>query len=175
MAAAESWCFRTDCNMVRERGTKYTAVKARPSRRYAGAALNRFHRLCAAAEIRGATPRYREDVAVGEALARMAKGPMTVTGLIAYAQDWGGLYIRANKPAFRQIRNHRALGIKNRFGIPDCPERVHRDSSLARLVGAPDAYDHGPQRCSWLALHLTNRMGDTGFLPRALQIAPAQF
>jgi len=53
--------------------------------------------------------RYCDDVAAGEALPNMAKKPMTVTGLIADAQGWGGLYIRANKPAFRQIRNHHAL------------------------------------------------------------------
>lgn len=27
----------------------------------------------------------------------LVKGPMTVTGFIAFAQGWGGLYIRANK------------------------------------------------------------------------------
>ena len=44
--------------------------------------------------------RYRpiwDDVGEGEALPTMLKGPMTLTGLIAYAQGWGGLYIRANK------------------------------------------------------------------------------
>jgi hypothetical protein len=97
----------------------------------------------------------------------MAKGPMTATGFIAYAQGWGGLYIRANKLAFRQVRHHPALGIKNRFGIPDCPERVHWEPEFAHQVGAPGAYDYGPERCSWLTHHLTNWMGDTGFLVRA--------
>ena len=46
---------------------------------------------------RGAEPRFWEDVADNEALPVMLKGPMTVTGFIAYAQGWGGLYIRANK------------------------------------------------------------------------------
>ena len=167
VADAESWCFRTDRDMARERGTKYADVKARPPRRYSDEELDRFYQLYEVEEVRGAVPRYWDDVVVGEALPTMAKGPMTVTGFIAYAQGWGGLYIRANKLAFRQIRNHRALGIKNRFGVPDCPERVHWDSDLARLVGAPDAYDYGPERCSWLAHHLTNWMGDAGFLLRA--------
>jgi hypothetical protein len=43
---------------------------------------------------------------------------MTVTGFIAYAQGWGGLYIRANKLAWRQVSHHPGLGILNRFGIP---------------------------------------------------------
>ena len=118
-------------------------------------------------KIRGATPRYWEDVTVGEALPTMAKGPMTVTGFIAYAQGWGGLYIRANKLAWRQVSNHPGLGIANRFGIPDCPERVHWEPEFALMVGAPGAYDYGPERCSWLTHHLTNWMGDDGFLRRA--------
>jgi hypothetical protein len=97
----------------------------------------------------------------------MAKGPMTVTGFIAFAQGWGGLYIRANKLAWKQIHRHPGLGIKNRFGIPDCPERVHWENDFATMVGAPGAYDYGPERCSWLTHHLTNWMGDDGFLRRA--------
>ena len=92
---------------------------------------------------------------------------MTVTGFIAYAQGWGGLYIRANKLAWRLIHVHPGIGIKNRFGIPDCPERVHWEEEFALMVGAPGAYDYGPERCSWLTHHLTNWMGDDGFLRRA--------
>ena len=32
------------------------------------------------------------------------------------------------------------------------------------MVGTPGAYDYGPERCSWLTHHLTNWMGDDGFL-----------
>lgn len=167
VAEAESWCFRTDRDAAREQGTKYTEVKARPPRRYTEEELERVWRLYEAEEVRGATPRYWEEVQVGDALPTMAKGPMTVTGFIAYAQGWGGLYIRANKLAWQQVRNHAGLGIKNRFGIPDCPERVHWEPEMALLVGAPGAYDYGPERCSWLTHHLTNWMGDDGFLVRA--------
>ena len=92
---------------------------------------------------------------------------MTVTGFIAYAQGWGGLYIRANRLAWKQVQAHPGLGIRNRFGIPDCPERVHWEPEMALLVGAPGAYDYGPERCSWLTHHLTDWMGDDGFLVRA--------
>jgi acyl dehydratase len=167
IAEADSWCFRTDRDAAREEGTKYSAVKARPPKRYGEEELQRVWRLYAEEEVRGATPRYWEDVAVGDRLPTMAKGPMTVTGFIAYAQGWGGLYIRANKLAWKQVHKHAGLGIKNRFGIPDCPERVHWENEFARMVGAPGAYDYGPERCSWLTHHLTNWMGDDGFLRRA--------
>jgi len=167
VAEADSWCFRTDRDQAREQGTKYSDVRARPPRVYTDAELEQVYKLYAAEEIRGATPRYWEDVAVGDELPTMAKGPMTVTGFIAYAQGWGGLYIRANKLAWRLAHNHAGLGIKNRFGIPDCPERVHWEPEFALMVGAPGAYDYGPERCSWLTHHLTNWMGDDGFLRRA--------
>jgi hypothetical protein len=89
---------------------------------------------------------------------------MTVTGFIAFAQGWGGLYIRANRLAWKQIHAHPGLGIPNRFGIPDCPERVHWEEEFALMVGAPGAYDYGPERCSWLTHHLTDWMGDDAML-----------
>ena len=114
--------------------------------------------------MRGSRTRFIEDVAAGERLPRMVKGPMTVTGFIAFAQGWGGLYIRANKLAWKQLQKHPGLGIPNRFGIPDVPERVHWEDELAMLVGTPAAYDYGPERCSWMSHQLTNWMGDEGFL-----------
>jgi len=167
VAEADSWCFRTDRDVAREEGTKYAELKSRPQRRYSDAELEEVWRLYAAEEVRGATPRYFEDVAVGDALPNMAKGPMTVTGFIAFAQGWGGLYIRANKLAWKQVHRHKGLGIPNRFGIPDCPERVHWENEFALMVGAPGAYDYGPERCSWLTHHMTNWMGDDGFLRKA--------
>ena len=167
VAEADSWCFRTDRDTARESGTKYTEVKARPPQTYTEDELARIYRLYHDETVRGAQVRYWDDVTAGEALPPMVKGPMTVTGFIAYAQGWGGLYIRANKLAWKQIHAHPGLGIANRFGIPDCPERVHWEPEFALMVGAPGAYDYGPERCSWLIHHLTNWMGDDGFLRQA--------
>jgi acyl dehydratase len=167
LAEADSWCFRTDRDQAREQGTKYTALKAKPPKRYGEEELVRIGKLYAEEEVRGATPRHWDDVEVGDKLPTMAKGPMTVTGFIAFAQGWGGLYIRANKLAWKQVHKHPGLGIKNRYGIPDCPERVHWENEFALMVGAPGAYDYGPERCSWLTHHLTNWIGDDGFLRRA--------
>jgi acyl dehydratase len=167
VAEADSWCFRTDRDQAREEGTKYAELKAKPPRHYTDEELARLYKLYAGEEMRRGLPRYWDGVEAGEQLPTMAKGPMTVTGFIAFAQGWGGLYIRANKLAWKQIHRHPGLGIKNRFGIPDCPERVHWENDFATMVGAPGAYDYGPERCSWLTHHLTNWMGDDGFLRRA--------
>ncbi|MEL0110598.1 MAG: MaoC family dehydratase N-terminal domain-containing protein, partial [Rickettsiales bacterium] len=119
VADADSWCFRTERDHAREEGTKYKDLKARPEHRYTKEELAEAFKLYANEEIRGAETRYWDDVAEGEDLPTMLKGPMTVTGFIAYAQGWGGLYIRANKLNWKQIHAHPGLGIENRFGIPD--------------------------------------------------------
>jgi acyl dehydratase len=163
VAECDSWVFRTDRDEARERGTKYTDARGRVEP-FDTDQLAEIYRLYDNEQIRGAAPRYWEDVKEGEALPRMLKGPMTVTGFICYAQGWGGLYIRANKLAYQQHAKHAGLGIRNRFNVPDCPERVHWDHDFALEVGAPGAYDYGPERCSWLTHHITNWMGDDGFL-----------
>ncbi|KRC73025.1 hypothetical protein D3C87_374790 [compost metagenome] len=167
VAEADSWCFRTERDHAREQGSKYKEVRAREPRRYSPEEIKEAYKLYAQEEVRGATPRYWEDVKEGEALPVMFKGPMTVTGFIAYAQGWGGLYIRANKLAWQLIDAHPGVGITNRFGIPDVPERVHWEEEFALEVGAPGAYDYGPERNSWLTHHLTNWMGDAGFLRKS--------
>ena len=160
----ESWCFRTERDTARERGTKYTGVKQQAPVSYPRERIAEIFDRYAHEEIRGTTPRYVEDVRVGDKLPGMVKGPMTVTGFIAYAQGWGGLYIRANRLAWKQLQKHPGLGIPDRFGIPDVPERVHWDTDLAQRVGTPEAYDYGPERTSWMTHHLTDWMGDAGFL-----------
>ena len=167
VAGADSWCFRTDRDQAREVGTKYTETRARGVQKFTEEELQSFYKYYENEEIRGATPRYWDDVKDGEELPRMLKGPMTVTGFIGFAQGWGGLYIRTNKIAWEMMSKHPGLGIKNRFGIPDCPERVHWEEEFAHMVGAPGAYDYGPERCSWLTHHATNWMGDAGFLRKA--------
>ena len=164
LAAGDSWCFRTERDTARERGTKYEEAKARPPMRYTADELKRIFDLYEGEQVRGAEARYHEDVEVGDEVAPIVKGPMTVTGFIAFAQGWGGLYIRANKLAWKQLKKHPNVGIPNRFGIPDVPERVHWEDDLAVAVGTPGAYDYGPERCSWLTHQLTNWMGDDGFL-----------
>jgi len=164
LASCDSWCFRTDRDVARESGTKYSEVMTREPRVYSQEELDRVYRLYDAEDIRGDRPRYWEDVKAGDTLPTMAKGPMTVTGFICYAQGWGGLYIRANKLAYKMQRRHPGTGIRNRFGIPDCPERVHWEPEFARKVGVPGAYDYGPERFSWMTHAVTNWMGDDAFL-----------
>ena len=85
LCSGDSWCFRTERDTARELGTKYESAKARPPIRYTAEDLEEVFGLYEAETVRGAEPRYVEDVSVGDELPVMAKGPMTVTGFIAYA------------------------------------------------------------------------------------------
>ncbi|MFQ5521416.1 MAG: acyl dehydratase, partial [Candidatus Methylomirabilia bacterium] len=159
---ADSWCFRTERDTARERG-KYGAVEPH---RYSAEEMEGIRRAYGAEVIRGATPRYVEEVEVGETLPEVVKGPLTVTSVIAFLQGWGGLYIGAHGQAFELFERHPALAIPNAFGVPEPPERVHWEEAMARAVGVPRAYDYGPERVAWLGHLVTNWMGDDGFLSR---------
>src|SRR5262245_22697326 len=162
VCVADSWCFRTERETARERG-KY---KAEGPHRYTEAELEAIKRAYATEEIRGAVPRWWDDVQVGDALPEVVKGPLTVTSVVAFVQGWGSLYVRAHGLAFEMFERHPALGIPNGFGVPEPPERVHWDEAMARAVGVPGAYDYGPERVAWLGHLVTNWMGDAGFLRR---------
>lgn len=159
---ADSWCFRTERDAARERKT-YPPMEPH---RYSAEAIERIRRGYESEEFRGATPRYWEDVTVGDRLPEVVKGPLTVTSIIAFVQGWGSLYVRAHGLAFDLFARHPALAIPNAFGVPEPPERVHWDDALARAVGVPAPYDYGPERVAWLGHLVTNWMGDTGFLAR---------
>jgi len=164
---ADSWCFRTERDTARERA-KYQPVEPH---RYSGEEIERIKRAYTDEQVRGATPRYLEDVKAGEALPEVVKGPLTVTSIVAFVQGWGSLYVRAHGLAFELFDRHPALGIPNAFGVPEPPERVHWDEALARAVGVPGAYDYGPERVAWLGHVVTNWMGDSGRLARlAVQV-----
>src|SRR5438046_6064154 len=159
---ADSWCFRTERDTARE----LQRCRALEPHGYAPEEIERSRRAYAGEAIRGAAPRYWEDVTVGEPLPEVVKGPLTVTSVIAFVQGWGSLYVRAHGLAFDLFERHPALGIPNEFGVPEPPERVHWDADLARAVGVPAPYDYGPERVAWLGHLVTNWMGDAGMLRR---------
>ena len=108
------------------------------------------------------TRRYWDDVAVGEKLPRVLKGPLTPTGEIAF-ESFFGVYLVGNVVAARLYDKHPALMIPNEQGVPEPPQRVHWDNHFTnRLLGLPGAYDLGPVRCSWMIQALTDWVGDDG-------------
>jgi acyl dehydratase len=146
-----------------ERG-KYRHI---PRHRYTKAELKAIEKDYDAEERRGATPRYYEDVKVGDIIPQLVKGPLTVTELITFHCGTGGPFLMANKIAHMYIRDHPAACIPDsETNVPDFPERFHWDDSFAQEIGFPRGMDTGGQRIAWLAQVVTNWMGDDGFLAK---------
>ncbi|MGE3857052.1 MAG: MaoC family dehydratase N-terminal domain-containing protein [Dehalococcoidia bacterium] len=117
-------------------------------------------------EVRGAEPRYWEDVQVGDELTPTVYGPLTVTDMLASAsaiglQMTGSL---AFKSAYNLRKTNPRMWMLNEHGIPDVIEAVHWDPWIARTTGNPMPYDYGTQRIAFTTHVITNWMGDEGWL-----------
>lgn len=114
---------------------------------------------------RGATPRYWEDVEVGEELPRVVKGPLRSNDFVAWYAGTMGVraYGGALEDYIHYRRRHRDYHI-GANGVKDSPGRGHLEGQAGSDMGMGGAYDIGPQRVSWAMQCLTNWMGDAGFL-----------
>lgn len=123
-------------------------------------------------EVRGARPRYWEDVQVGDEIVPVVKGPWTVTAYIVFAEGTGHRnFHRAHKVAYEYRKRHPKAYPFTKYGFPDVIARVHWDRELAREAGVPAEYEMGGERIAWLSQAVTNWMGDDGWLQRlSLQI-----
>ncbi|MGX1702010.1 FAS1-like dehydratase domain-containing protein [Microbacterium sp. NPDC055357] len=150
---------------ARETG-KYKDV---PEPSYTADDIARLDEVFAAEQVRGAETRYFEDVAVGDSLGTMAKGPLTTTDMIVFHAGGYGFVPYGLKTSRLNWRNRQripAFYVENEFGVPDVAQRVHWDSDWAKAIGNPRAYDYGVLRECWLHHYLTDWMGDDGFVVR---------
>lgn len=152
--------FRMERDAGREKG-KY---KPQESPYYSREELDAIWDQMVAEKARGAEKRYYQEVAVGDELEQVVRGPITKSDFSVFTQGWGSQFVRAHGDWVRWVRRHPDGGIRNAFGVPEAAEAVHWDDSFARLIGVPRAYDYGPQRISWMMTLLTNWMGDHGHL-----------
>ncbi len=116
---------------------------------------------------RGATPRYWEDVNVGDELDIITKGPIGLTDEIAFIAGGAAPIPRlaAHKVALTQYRRHPAWAFRDpKTHALEPVYSVHYNDYAASLQGAQAAYDVGIQRTCWQIHSLTSWMGDMGFL-----------
>ena len=118
------------------------------------------------AHIRGANVRYFEDVAEGEELPAIVRGPLSLMDTMGFLVGCGrghthGIVFKAAvKHPGHFFRNPEAGGGIEYTGIG------HHRESVAKEVGVPGTYDYGPQRSAWMCSLVTNWMGDAAFLKR---------
>jgi acyl dehydratase len=114
---------------------------------------------------RGARPLDGSDLAPGQSMGRLVKGPLTLTNVVGWLLGWGSFMCQAHRRQFSYVKEHPGAGLLDAAtGIEDTIEAPHLDSALARTTGMPAGYDFGGQRVSWLAHLITDWCGDSGFL-----------
>ncbi|MFC1870058.1 MaoC family dehydratase N-terminal domain-containing protein, partial [Chloroflexota bacterium] len=119
----------------------------------------------ASIEIRGAQPRYWEDVSVGDKVPSLIVGPYTGREIVAFYMGAGAPYVMANAVLFNFFRERSGANVPDaETHTPDVPERTHFETELAKRVGAPDMYDVTHPRIAWGVSMVTNWMGDDAML-----------
>lgn len=116
---------------------------------------------------RGSTPRYWDDVTVGDEIDVITKGPIGLTDEIAYIAAGAAPIprIAAHGVALRRYHKHPRWAYRDPVTHALEPVySVHYNDYAAKLQGAQAAYDVGIQRTCWQIHSLTHWMGDTGFL-----------
>jgi acyl dehydratase len=116
---------------------------------------------------RGATPRYWDDVMVGDEIDVITKGPIGLTDEIAYVASGAAPIprISAHGVALRRYRRHPRWAYRDPVTHALEPVySVHYNDYAAKLQGAQAAYDVGVQRTCWQIHSLTDWMGDAGSL-----------
>ena len=157
-------CFKTLNRYERRRGPAAALPEiSRPT--YTDAELARIDSQYAAepASRRGAATRYGDDVAVGDALCTLVKGPLTITNVVGFVMGWGSPMCRTNRVAYQYLAQHPGARLRHPdTNVPDTLEGPHWDPALARAGGNADAYDFGLQRVCWIGHLLTDWCGDDG-------------
>ncbi len=119
--------------------------------------------------MRGAEPRFWDDIVVGEDMGKMAKGPLTTTDMVVFHAGGYGFVpygLKTSRLASKNRQRIPAFYIDNEYGVPDVAQRVHWDSEWAKAIGNPRAYDYGVLRECWIHHFLTDWMGDGAFVVR---------
>jgi acyl dehydratase len=162
---ARTILIATERQKSRERG-KYMSISPGT---YTDEQIAQIDAIYAAEGPRGDEPRFYEDVAIGEVLPKMVKGPLTLTDVICFhagGYGFGPYGIGAARIGYKNRLRVPKFYIKNAAGIPDVAQRLHWENEWSQSIGNPMAYDYGVMRECWLTHYLTDWMGDDGWLIR---------
>ena len=171
VARAKAWSIRTERRAARERD-RYRGVE-KP--RYTPEDLEAIWDMYDREEIRGATPRYWEDVWEGETLPSIVRGPLRVVEIIFGAGRFDAFTVGVGASPggnhyYRWDSFRKHLGFAEpdpETGVPDHPHRGHWEETMAKIIALPGIYDLGPQRGSFLNQIVTNWMSDHAFVRKS--------
>ena len=155
--------------MIRTERSKATARKRDDEiviEPYTDAQIDEIDEQYARQGPRGADPRWWDDVAEGDAVGPMVKGPLLVTDMVCWHVGMGmGLYgVSALDLAAKTRRRIPTFFHRDELNIPDVMQRVHWDTEFAKKSGNPTTFDYGRMRENWLIHLCVNWMGDDAWL-----------
>ena len=153
--------IRAERGASKEKAKKYDLPQP-----YTPAQLAEIDACYAAEELRGAAPRYWEDVKVGDDLQTIVRGPLRTSDIVVWHVGWG---MQLTPPgAFKISYKVRAkapgLFTPNGLNVPDTVQRLHWEKEWANELGIPVSYDYGAIREAVLGNLITNWMGDDAWL-----------
>jgi len=154
--------MRVERQQAKERG-KYAGVTKYV---YTQEELRKVDQSYEDEEVRGANPRFWEDVNVGDPVRPVTKGPLGQTDMVEF---WVGIGGGQGAHGIRRkyMKRHPKWGIKDaKTGILEPMADVHYESDKSDAIGVPVAYDLGMQRFCWAGHVITNWMGDEGFMKK---------
>jgi acyl dehydratase len=165
VAKGRWWVHRAERKSIKQKGKHQSIQLPHP---WTEEELKKIEDEVLAEEIRGATPRYWEDVDIGEELKPLVKGPLGITDMVArYVGGAVATRLLAHGAALREYRRHPAWAFRDSETYALEPiASVHYNKRAANSQGLPFPYDAGIGRHCWLGHFLTNWMGDDGWLKR---------
>ena len=164
LAKAKSWSVRAERSAARKTG-KYSEIQL--PHPWTEEELAKVDDAVMTEEPRGANPRYWEDVQVGQELEPVIKGPFGLTDMIAFCVGSAPVLLMAHRASLRLYQRHPAWAFRDPATNAWEPiYGVHYNKAAANNAGLPFPYDVGTQRQCWIIHHLTDWMGDDGWIKR---------
>jgi acyl dehydratase len=129
--------------------------------------IRRVEAQVLAEQPRGAEPRFFEDVAIGDTVDCLTKGPIGLTDEIAFVAGGGAPIPRlsAHAAALHSYEDHPAWAFRDPdTGAKEPIYSVHYNRHAANAMGVAYQYDVGFQRQCWQIQHLTHWCSDAGWV-----------
>jgi acyl dehydratase len=112
----------------------------------------------------GATPRYWEDVQVGDQMPDLVKGPLRTIEIALFGGGGGG---SSHYYQMSSLRSQPGYGERDpSTGVVGSPLAGHWEPGLAQRLGIPGIYDVGSMRVFWMCQAAENWAGDYGWMKR---------
>lgn len=164
--AAAGSLFAEHLRVRRFGGPPPAREPSRSTSRYTVEDIERIDAAYASETRRGASTRVTDEIAPGDTLDRVVRGPLTITDLIEYRAGVGRGPFGAGALRLAHMNRRRLPSFYDRDerGGFDARERCHWDTEYARSLGHPNAYDYSHTRLTWLSQLVTDWIGDGGWL-----------